>query len=66
MLHKHKGEWIGLREENGVNVFNGWICPATTAGRKRSKIFRLTPFEHNVDVAPVDFPSRRTVRKFAS
>ena len=54
MLHKHKGEWIGLCEENGVNVFNGWICPATTVGRKRSKIFRLTPYEHNVDVAPAD------------
>ena len=51
---KQKDDWIGLREENGVNVFHGWICPATTAGRNRSKIFRLTPNEHNVDVAPVD------------
>ena len=26
-----------------------------TAGRKRSEAVSLTPYEHNVDVAPVDF-----------
>ena len=28
----------------------------TTAGRKRSEVVSLTPYEHNVDVTPVDFP----------
>ena len=55
MLHKHTNEWIGLREETGVYVFAGWISPATTAGRKRSKVLSLTPCEHNVDVALVVF-----------
>ena len=57
MLHKHTNEWIGLRAEKGVYVFDGCISPATTAGRKRSQVLSLTPYEHNVDVAPVDFPS---------
>ena len=56
MLHKHTNEWIGLREEKGVYVFDGWVSPAMTAGRKRSEAVSLTPYEHNVDVAPVDFP----------
>ena len=56
MLHKHTNEWIGLREERGIYVFDSWISPATTAGRKMSEVFRLTPYEHNVDVTLVDFP----------
>ena len=52
MLHKRTNEWIGLREEKGVYVFDG---PAVTAGRKRPESVSLTPYEHNVDVAPVDF-----------
>ena len=52
MLHKRTNEWIGLREEKGVNDFDGWISPATTA----SKVSSLTPYEHDVYVAPVDFP----------
>ena len=56
MLHKHTNQWIGLREEKGVYVFDGWVSPAVTAGRKRSEAVSLTPYEHNVDVAPVDFP----------
>ena len=38
MLHKHTNEWIGLREEEAVLVFDGWISLATTAGRDRSKV----------------------------
>ena len=34
MLHKHTNEWIGLLEEKGVYVFDGWVSPAMTAGRK--------------------------------
>ena len=56
MLHKYTNEWIGLREEKGVHVFDGWISPTTTIVRMRSKVLSLTPYEHNVDVAPVDFP----------
>ena len=56
MLHKHTNERIGLREEKGVYVFDSWISPARTAGRKRSEVVSLTPYEHNVDVTPVDFP----------
>ena len=56
MLHKHTNEWIRLREEKGVYVFDVWISPAMTAGRKMSKVLSLTPYEHNVDVAPVDLP----------
>ena len=56
MLHKRTKEWIGLREEKGVYVFDGWVSPAVTAGRNRSESVSLTPYEHNVDVAPVDFP----------
>ena len=56
MLHKHTNEWIGLREEKGVYVFDGWVSPAMTAGRKRSEVVNSTPYEHNVDMAPVDFP----------
>ena len=56
MLHKRTNEWIGLREEKGVYVFDGWVSPAVTAGRKRSESVSLTPYEHNVDVALVDFP----------
>ena len=52
MLHKHTNGWIGLREEKGVNDFDGWISPATTA----SKVSSLTPYEHDVYVALVDFP----------
>ena len=56
MLHKHTNEWIGLREEKGVCVFDGWVSPAMADGRKRSEVVSLTPYEHNVDVAPLDFP----------
>ena len=56
MLHKRTNEWIGLREEKGVYVFDGWVSLAMTAGRKRPESVSLTPYEHNVDVAPVDFP----------
>ena len=58
MLHKHTNEWIGLREEKSVFVFDGWVSPAMTAGRKRSEAVSLTPYEHNVDGATslVDFP----------
>ena len=49
-------EWIGLREEKGVYVFDGSVSPAVTAGRKRPESVSLTPYEHNVDVPPVDFP----------
>ena len=56
MLHKHTNEWIGLREEKDVYVFDGWVSPAMTAERKRSKVVSLTPYELNVDVALVDFP----------
>ena len=54
----HKRTWIGLREEKGVYVFDGWVSPAVTAGRKRSESVSLTPYEHDVDVdvVPVDFP----------
>ena len=38
-----------------VSTFDGWISPATTAGRNRSTVLCLTPYEHNVDLAPVDF-----------
>ena len=55
MLHKHTVEWIGLREEKGVYVSDGFISPSMTAGRKRSKELSLTPYERNVDVAPVGF-----------
>ena len=48
MLHKQTNEWIGLREEKGVYVFD--------SGRKRSEVASLTPYEHNVDMTPVDFP----------
>ena len=56
MLHKRTNEWIGLREEKAVYVFDGWVPLAVTAGRKRPEFVSLTPYEHNVDVAPVDFP----------
>ena len=56
MLHKRTNEWIGLREEKGVYVFYGWVSPAVTAGRKRPESVSLTPYEHDVDVALVDFP----------
>ena len=56
MLHKRTNEWIGLREEKGVYVFDGLVYPAVTAGRKRPESVSLTPYEHNVDVALVDFP----------
>ena len=42
-------------KQTGVYVFDGWVSPAMTAGRKRSESVSLTPYEHNVDVAPVDF-----------
>ena len=50
MLHKRTNEWIGLREGKG-----GWVSPAVTAGRKRPESVSLTPYEHDVDVAPVHF-----------
>ena len=50
MLHKHANEWIGLREDKGVYVFDSWISPAMTVGRKRSEVVSLTPCEHNVDM----------------
>ena len=57
MLHKHTNEWIGLREEKGVYVFDGWLpLEKSTAGRKRSKVPSLMPYEHKVDVMPMDFP----------
>ena len=56
MLHKHTNEWIGLREEKGVYFFDDMVSPAMTAWRKRSEAVSLTPYERNVDVAPVDFP----------
>ena len=56
MLHKRTNEWIGLREEKGVYVFDGWVSLAVTAGRKRPESVSLTPYEHIVDVASVDFP----------
>ena len=34
MLHKRTNEWIGLREEKGAHVFDGWVSPTVTAGRK--------------------------------
>ena len=46
----------GCVKKNGVYVFDGWVFPAVTAGRTRSESVSLTPYEHNVDVAPVDFP----------
>ena len=55
-LHKHTKAWIGLREEERCNyVFDSWISPAMTAGRKKSEVVSLTPYEHNVDMTPVDF-----------
>ena len=56
MLHKHTNEWIGLREEKGVCVFDSWMSLVMTAGRKRSEVVSKTPCEHNVDMTPVDFP----------
>ena len=38
MLQKHTNEWIGLRDEKGVYVFDSWVSPATTPGRKRSSV----------------------------
>ena len=55
VLHKHTNEWIGLREEKGVYVFDSWISPAMTAWRKRSEVVSLSPFEENVYMTPVDF-----------
>ena len=55
MLHKRTNERIGLREEKSVYVFDGRVSPAMTAGRKRSESVSFTPYEHNVDVALVDF-----------
>ena len=55
MLHKHTNEWIGLREEKKVSTFS----TVTTAGRKRSEVASLTPYEHNVDMTPVDFPRQK-------
>ena len=59
MLHKHTNEWIGLRERKGVYVFDGWVSPAMTAGRKKLEFFSLTLNEHNVDVAPCGFSQGR-------
>ena len=58
MLHEHTNEWIGLREEEGVYVFDSWISPAKTSGRKRSEVASLTPYEHNVEMTPLDFPTQ--------
>ena len=56
MLHKRTNEWVGLREGKGVYVFDGWVSLAVTAGRKGPESVSLTLYEHNVDVASVDFP----------
>ena len=47
-----------MREEKGVYVFDGWVSPSATVGRKRSETVSLTPYEHNVDGATsfVDVP----------
>ena len=67
MLHKHTGEWIRLREERGVYIFDGWISAAKTAGRKISKLLSLTRYEHDVDVAQVNFhQAGEAIRKSAS
>ena len=66
MLRKHTNEWIWLRGEKGVYVFDGWISPAATTGKKRLKVPSLMPFGHKVDEAPMDFPrqeNRPHVRK---
>ena len=44
-----------LGEEKGVYVLDGWVFPGMTAGRKSPESVSLTPYEHNVDVALVDF-----------
>ena len=49
---------MGLREEKGIYVFDGWVSPAVAAGRKRPESVSLTPYEQNVDVATVDFPKQ--------
>ena len=46
----------GWAKKTSVYVFDGWVSPAVTAGRKRPESVSLTPYEHNVDVAFVDFP----------
>ena len=66
LLHNYTVEWIGVREEKGVFVFDGWFSSAMTAGRNRSTDLSLTPYEHNLDVAPVDFPGRRAIRNSSS
>ena len=55
MPHKNTGEWIGLREEKGGYVLEGWISLAMTAGRKKSVYLSLTRHERYVDAAPVIF-----------
>ena len=76
MLHKRRNEWIGLREEKGVYVFDSWISPANQHVQKKGKSIpngrdehvekskksmancrhNLMPYEHKVDVRPMDFP----------
>ena len=49
MLHKHTNEWIGLREEKGVYVFDGWIFPAATTDQhvqKKGKSIPISRDEH--------------------
>ena len=56
MLHTHTNEWIVIRDKKEVYVFDSWISPTTTVGRKKPEVVSLTTYEHNVDVTPVDFP----------
>ena len=63
MLHKHTNEWIGLREEKGVYVFDGWVSPAMTAGRKRSEAVSLTvrPQDEDQPMNPDDVQASEEV-----
>ena len=63
VLHKHTGERIDLREENGVYVFDGWISPAATAGRKRTEGLSIAPYERDADMALTVFTDSRAIRK---
>ena len=38
MLHKRTNDWVGLREEKGVYVFDGWISPADHVHKKGKSI----------------------------
>ena len=56
MLHKHTNEWTGLREEKRCLRFRWLDFSGTDSREEKSEVVSLTPCEHNVDVAPVDFP----------